>query len=74
MLVPTRPGTLALPSMTVQIVPTSTPRGRSDDEDTLCETFVENAAEAIRVLPVKKEVTALVPVRSVWHQDEVEVR
>lgn len=74
-LVPTRSGTLALPGVSVQMVSSAVRRGRSDDEDTLCETFVENAAEAIRVLPVKQEVTALVPTRSLWHpQDEIEVR
>ena len=56
-----RPGALALPNVVVSITPR--PETAQDPSQLLiCETFVENAAESVRVLPAKRTVTAIVPV------------
>lgn len=59
-LVPMRPGTLALPNVAVSIIPR--PGSRDPSQLLICETFVENAAEAIRVLPAARAMSAIVPV------------
>ncbi|TYJ56733.1 hypothetical protein B9479_002503 [Cryptococcus floricola] len=64
-LLPLRSGTLFLPTVSVQPLDTLTPIDASDKSQArsqvLCESFVENAAEVVRVLSAQKEVTALVP-------------
>ncbi|KAK8845493.1 hypothetical protein IAR55_006206 [Kwoniella newhampshirensis] len=67
-LVPMRPGTLFLPSVHVAILPPTTdawnqvPTHANGSEEMLCETYVENAGESLRVLPAEREVTSIVPV------------
>jgi hypothetical protein len=67
-----RQGNLPLPSVTVSILPSSktSQTGKSqlgqgseeeEEEPLLCESYVENAADIVRVLPAKKVVTALIP-------------
>ena len=54
-----RSGPLYFPPVLVQPV--------SQNQDGLtCETYVENAAEAVNVLPVKSSNTVLVPVQEQW--------
>jgi hypothetical protein len=69
-LVPMRSGSLFLPTVTVQLLSSSV--SASDPAGELvCETYVENAAETIDVLPAKAVVTALIPVHDVvWEQEE----
>ncbi|KIR55035.1 hypothetical protein I315_02272 [Cryptococcus gattii Ru294] len=62
-LLPTRAGTIFLPN--VSIYPLHSPDGSSElqakVQGVLCESYMENAAQTVRVLPAKKEVTVLVP-------------
>lgn len=63
-LLPTRAGTIFLPN--VAIYPLDSPGGSSEGQakiqGVLCESYMKNAAQTVRVLPAKKEVTVLVPV------------
>nr|XP_031863557.1 uncharacterized protein CI109_000809 [Kwoniella shandongensis]KAA5530629.1 hypothetical protein CI109_000809 [Kwoniella shandongensis] len=72
-LVPMRPGTLFLPSVHVALLHNTTDphahgggwtheQSHSQKEEMLCETYVENAAESLRILPAKREVTTVVPI------------
>jgi hypothetical protein len=54
-----RSGSLFLPTVTVQLL---SPAG---EQGLICETYVENAAQVIDVLPAKAVVTALIPIRDV---------
>lgn len=62
-LLPTRAGTIFLPN--VSIYPLHSPDEPSElqakVQGVLCESYMENAAQTVRVLPAKKEVTVLVP-------------
>lgn len=62
-LLPTRAGTIFLPN--VSIYPLHFPDGSSElqakVQGVLCESYMENAAQTVKVLPAKKEVTVLVP-------------
>ncbi|WVQ76341.1 hypothetical protein IAR50_006006 [Cryptococcus sp. DSM 104548] len=64
-LLPLRSGSLFLPNVTVQpiddLAAPDAPNQSQARSQVLCESFVENAAEVVRVLPAQKEVTALVP-------------
>lgn len=64
-----RPGSLLLPNITTALLPTPTSdqgqgaeggRAGQEDQDVLCETYLENAAEVVRVLPARKVVRALI--------------
>ncbi|WVQ80318.1 hypothetical protein IAT38_002423 [Cryptococcus sp. DSM 104549] len=72
-LVPIRAGNLFLPNVTVQLLDPGSARparsapaqGQAQVQSTpevLCESHVENAAQAIRVLPAKREATAMVSI------------
>lgn len=63
-LVPVRYGTLALPPISVQLLDRelATP----GPERVLCETYVANAAQGIKVLPARTGMAALVPVAPDW--------
>lgn len=67
-----RAGPLSLPNITTAILPsepnaTSTGNASASsmreqrEAELLCETYLENAAEVIRVLPAKKVVRAMIP-------------
>ena len=60
---PIRAGTIFLPN--VSIYPLHSPDGSSElqakVQGVLCESYMENAAQTVKVLPAKKEVTVLVP-------------
>jgi len=58
-LVPMRAGSLFLPSVSVHLL---SPR----EDGVTCETYVENAAETVNVLPAKSSTTVLVPVHEQW--------
>ena len=58
MLVPVRAGSLYLPNIQVQHASLTEPPNA--ESDPICETWVENAAEAINVLPIKSSATMLV--------------
>ena len=60
-LLPMRPGALTLPNVVVSIIPPANMQ-QQPGQLLICETFVENAAEAVRVLPAQRTVTAIVPV------------
>jgi hypothetical protein len=62
-LIPMRPGPLLLPTVTTAILPSSSSDSvnRGNDEQLLCETYLENAAEVVRVLPAKKTVRVMIP-------------
>lgn len=68
-LIPMRAGPLLLPSITSSILSATSTPGHSAPaqydqnakEDLLCETYLENAAEVIRVLPARKVVRAMIP-------------
>ena len=62
-LVPMRSGTLFLPSVSIQHVSGAQ---HPDAEPLVCETYVENAAEVVHVLPSKRSIIALVPLREAW--------
>jgi len=76
-LVPMRPGALFLPNVAVSLLP-STSRDSTgfaiaggeasgqEGQRLMCETYVSNAAETVRVLPAKGSVTALVPLEPAW--------
>jgi hypothetical protein len=72
-----RSGSIPFPAVSVNICPPSRyPGGGGDGQsegasagaglDVSCETHVENGAEVVRVLPARREVMALVPVRAGW--------
>ncbi len=58
-LVPMRAGSLSLPAVTVQLLSPL-------DNRITCETYVENAAEAVHVLPAKSLTTVLIPMHKQW--------
>nr|XP_019048846.1 hypothetical protein I302_02625 [Kwoniella bestiolae CBS 10118]OCF27776.1 hypothetical protein I302_02625 [Kwoniella bestiolae CBS 10118] len=67
-IIPMRSGKLFLPTVTIQLLSTltnnNTNQGKSqmDNDELLCETYFENSAEYITVLPAKKEVNCFVPI------------
>lgn len=60
-----RSGPLSLPSISTSILPSTSDidsQARDQrEEELLCETYLENAAEVVRVLPAKKVVRAMIP-------------
>ena len=68
-----RSGSLSLPTITTSILPSTDmlngttpgnhPAGRGEEE-LLCETYLENAAQVIKVLPAKKVVMVMIPTES----------
>ena len=61
-LVPMRSGRLFLPIVTVNLA--------SPEEDGLIsETYLENAVEAIEVLPAKSGGVAMIPLEPTWEAD-----
>lgn len=63
-LVPVRYGTLALPPISVQLLDRELAAPGPDR--VLCETYVANAAQGIKVLPARTGMAALVPVAPDW--------
>nr|XP_018266801.1 uncharacterized protein I303_00779 [Kwoniella dejecticola CBS 10117]OBR88959.1 hypothetical protein I303_00779 [Kwoniella dejecticola CBS 10117] len=70
-LIPMRSGQLFLPTINIGLLSNSnsahnTHQGRSgsNENELLCETYFENAAECMMVLPCKKEINAFVPIQS----------
>ncbi|BEI79882.1 hypothetical protein CcaverHIS002_0104110 [Cutaneotrichosporon cavernicola] len=59
-LVPVRHGSLALPPVTVQLVQGGAP-------GIVCETYIANAAQGVKVLPSRTGMTALVPIQR-WEE------
>jgi hypothetical protein len=53
-----RAGALALPNIAVSLLPAS----QDLSQQLICETFVENAADIIRVLPAARTISTIVPV------------
>ena len=63
-LVPVRSGNIALPPVNVQLVADAS----EASERVLCETYVSNAAQGIRILPARTGMAALVPISNDWEQ------
>ncbi|OXG20513.1 hypothetical protein C366_02047 [Cryptococcus neoformans Tu401-1] len=63
-LLPTRAGTIFLPNVSIYPLdpPGGSTEGQTKIQGVLCESYMKNAAQTVRVLPAKKEVTVLVPV------------
>ena len=58
-LVPMRSGSLFLPTVSIQLL-------QPNQDGMICETYVENAAEAVDVLPAKSSATILIPTHEQW--------
>ncbi len=61
-LVPVRHGSLALPPVSVQLVGGGAP-------GVVCETYIANAAQGVKVLPSRTGMTALVPIQR-WEEQQ----
>ncbi|WRT63733.1 uncharacterized protein IL334_000656 [Kwoniella shivajii] len=81
-LIPLKSGQLFLPNVNIQLLQNpnsnSNPNlGIESDRQTqlLCETYFENAAQSITVLPAKKEVNAIVPIpvatNEIWEGERI---
>lgn len=61
-----RSGYLPLPSITASLFPLDADHDRADtaqrQDELLCETYLENAAEVVHVLPAKKVLKAFIPI------------
>lgn len=59
-LVPMRAGRLFLPAINVNLVQSSM------EDGLISETYVDNAVEAMEILPAKNGGVALIPLESSW--------
>lgn len=72
LLVPMRYGTLPLPSVIIQPLLPSQPRGSTQPETPSCEAYQENAAATVNILPSKGRTAVLVAIPrtdDVWERD-----
>ncbi|WWD09044.1 hypothetical protein V865_007164 [Kwoniella europaea PYCC6329] len=80
-LIPMRSGKLFLPTVTIQLLSAPTnaayqgqAKSQMDNDELLCETYFENAAEYMTVLPAKKEMNCFVPIPvsgEAWESERV---